>query len=343
MGATLPSLSIVIPSYNAARWLAPTLEKIDAALDRSPWRGAQIVVVNDGSTDDTKAALDDLAQRRPKLTPIHTENRGRFLARRAGIDAADADLVLLVDSRVFLDPEGLAYVAEQMTADPTALVWNGHVVIQNAGNPFARFWSTITFVAWRRYLADPRPSSFGADDFEYYPKGTGCFIAPRDELLAAYNAFSTHYDDLRRVNDDTSLIRTLVETHRVHISPGFSCTYHARDNLKSFLGHALHRGVTFVDGFLRPGTRFFLPLVAFLVAAPVALFAAVLYPIQVVTLLLVGLLVGMPLVLLGLLALRVPWRNAVAFCALAPPFAVVYGASIWRGVFLAIKKRVSRS
>lgn len=343
MVAHLPSLSVVIPSYNASRWLAPTLQRIDAALDRSPWGGAQVVIVNDGSTDDTREVLDSLATQRPQLTPIHTENRGRFLARRTGIAAAAGDLVLLVDSRVFLDPDGLAYVAERMTSDPTAVVWNGHVVIQNAGNPFARFWSTITFVAWRRYLADPKPTSFGADDFEYYPKGTGCFIAPRDELLTAYDAFSTHYDDLRKVNDDTSLIRTLVEAHRVHISPGFSCTYHARDNLKSFLGHALHRGVTFVDGFLRPGTRFFLPLVAFLVAAPIALVAAVIYPLQVAGLVLAGLLVGTPVVLVGLLALRVPWRNAVAFCALAPPFAVVYGASIWRGVFLAAKKRVSRS
>lgn len=332
------SLDIVIPVFNGAEWITKTIDRTTAALNASDWAGTDIIVVDDGSTDRTGPILDELARTRPELKVVHTPNQGRFLARKTGIEAAAADSILLVDTRVFLDESSLAFVHRRMAEDPDALIWNGHVEIDTSENSYARFWQAITFVAWRRYLADPRPVSFGPDDFDHYPKGTGCFLAPRAALIDAYRVFSSHYDDLRRVNDDTSLIRSLAEQSPIHIDPGFSCVYHARGDLKGFLTHAFYRGMHFVDGYLRPGNRFFLPLLGILGATPLGAAALALWPIATV---LSG-LAGLTAVALTLLVLGVPWRTVAWFVALLPAFTVVYAAGIWRGVALLVRTRRAR-
>lgn len=336
----VPSLSVVIPTFNAAAWLEPTVRHVQCALKNSPWADSEIVVVNDGSTDDTRAVLDGLAHDHTNIRSLHTTNKGRFLARLAGVKASSADLVLLVDSRVFLDEESLDYVSRALEADRSKLTWNGHVVIDTETNPYAGFWSAITFVAWREYLADPRPVSFGIEKFDHFPKGTGCFIAPRALVLEAYEHFSTLYDDLKFVSDDTHLLRHIASRSSINIAPGFSCTYHARDDLASFLGHAFGRGTRFVDGFLRPGTRYFPALVAFLAGSAMLPALAVKHPRRLGAVAGLACIPGLPLVYAGLRAAGVRSGDARSFCVLLPGFGAVYGAGIWRGVALVLRRRL---
>lgn len=333
------TLTVVIPCFNGQDWILRTIDCTRAAIESSGWAGSDIIVVDDGSTDETPARLDERAATDPLLHVIHTPNQGRFLARRTGIEAAAADLVLLIDTRVLLEPDALAFLHRRIDDDDGPQVWNGHVEIDTRQNPYARFWQAITFVAWRRYLANPRPVSFGPEDFDHYPKGTGCFLAPRQRLLRAYEAFSSHYDDLRRVNDDTSLIRGLAEETPIHIDPRFACTYHARGSFRGFLVHSFYRGMHFVDGYLRPGNRFFVPLLAILALTPVGMAALALAPVVTLG----AALIGLVMIVLVLVALRVPPRTSLWFGVLLTPFAAVYLAGIWRGVLTVVMTRRLRS
>jgi len=338
--AKVGSLSVVIPIFNGESWIEPTLARLRAAIAQAPgWHMADVVLVDDGSTDGTPALLDRMAADDPTLRVVHQENRGRFLARRAGLEAAGGEFVLLLDVRVFLDDDALAYLADQVGEHPDRAVWNGHCDIDVRGNPYARFWAAVTFAAWRRYLANPRLVDFGEDDFDLYPKGTGCFFAPRTSLLAAYEAFTTHYDDMRRVNDDTALLRRLAAEHRIFLGPGFACTYHARGSFKQFLNHSHYRGIHFVDGYLRRSSRYAGFIVAFLVATPVGVVALATWPVATVGVGVAGCVVAG----VALLALGVPPATAGSFAALLPLFAVVYGAGIWRGVLMAARTRLRRA
>ena len=60
---------------------------------------------------------------------------------------------------------------------------------QTSGNPFGAFGNVLVHIAWARYFDDPRPTSYGLDDFDHFPKGTGCFVAPRELLLQSMDAF----------------------------------------------------------------------------------------------------------------------------------------------------------
>lgn len=333
----LPSLSVVVPVFNGEAWVGPTAARVVEALKAAAWPDVDLVFVDDGSTDGTAAAVEALDLGVP-VRLVRQENKGRFLARKAGIEAAGGQSIFLLDARVFTEPQAFVNLAEQFRTHPERRVWNGHVDIAVKGNPFARFWQAVTFTAWRRYLANPRLVSFGADDFDYYPKGTGCFVAPRRLLLDAYAEFSTYYDDLRRVNDDTSLIRTLAEREPVYLGPEFAFTYHARDSLKGFMRHAFYRGIHFIDGYLRPGTRYFWLLVAVLAATPVGITLAAFKPLLVLAIGAAGCVAAAAL----MLALRTPPAAALWFAALLPFFAAVYGAGLWVGTFMAVRTRLGR-
>jgi glycosyltransferase involved in cell wall biosynthesis len=334
---SVPSLSIVIPVHNEPHWISRVVQEAAAAQRRSPFADADVVIVDDGSDDETRRALESLDAPLPLRIIRHERNAGRFAARRTGLEAARGELVLLLDSRVSLDPDALSFVASQMrNGDLPA--WNGHVEIETAGNPFARFWSVVSYAAFHEYLKDPRTTSFGLDEYDRFPKGTTCFLAPRDALLEAIREFRSHYPehDTRHVNDDTVLLRSLAARQRINISPGFACVYRSRTSLGQFLAHAFHRGTVFFDGFARPGTRYLPVIVAFFPAS--AAFGVFVLRRPRLGLLAAG---SAPLAAAaGAAALRRPWRDVVAFASLAPPFAAVFAAGIWRGAGIAFRSRM---
>ncbi len=132
-----------------------------------------------------------------------------------------------------------------------------------SGNPYGAFGNVLVALAWRDYFREPRTTSYGLEDFDRYPKGTTCFLAPRELLLEAFATFSTRYDDLRHANDDTPVLRALAARERIHLSPSFGCTYTPRGSLPPSCGTRVHRGVVFLDGHGRRESRFFPVVVAF--------------------------------------------------------------------------------
>ena len=330
-----PTLSVVIPVYDEPRWIGTTVADVVDAISSSPFGDPEIVIVDDGSAEETRQALAALEAPVP-LRVLRQDNAGRFAARRTGVEAARGEVVLLIDSRVSIRPGALAYVAARMEDRDDAPYWNAHVDIALAGNPYARFWNVLTEAAFADYFADPRPASFGLDDFDRFPKGTTCFLAPRADLLWAMDRFSSHYRDPRDANDDTILIRSLAERAPINISPGFSCLYRARESARGFLRHTHHRGVVFVDGHLRRGARFMPAIVAFLPLSAALATLAVRRPRAA----LAGAAAAPALGAAAGVALRRPPADIAALATLGPPWALAYGTGVWRGVLKAARARI---
>jgi glycosyltransferase involved in cell wall biosynthesis len=327
-------VSVVIPLYNERGNIGQTIGAVETAL-REAGLDAEIVVVDDGSTDgsgDTARGADVGL----RLRVIEQPNSGRYAARKAGLAAAEGDYVLFLDSRVRLQPGALAFLAERLGEGEH--VWNAHVVIETNGNPYARFWNVLTELAFADYFSDPRTTSFGAENFERFPKGTTCFLAPREALVDAFRAFSTRYSDTRNANDDTPIIRRLAEQRPINISPRFSCLYRPRSSLRGFLKHAYHRGIVFLDGHGRPESGYFPLVVAFYPLSVGAVLLAVRRPMAV------PILAGASVVAAGAVAaLKGRSRDETfAFAGLAPVYAVAHGAGMWRGLSLMVANRLRR-
>ncbi|MGC9611137.1 MAG: glycosyltransferase [Minisyncoccia bacterium] len=88
-----PLVSVVIPSYNSAKYI---LEAVDSALGQT-YQPLEIIVVNDGSTDDTEKILESYVKTN-RIRYIYQQNKGLAGARNTGFRAAKGKYVALLDS-----------------------------------------------------------------------------------------------------------------------------------------------------------------------------------------------------------------------------------------------------
>lgn len=104
----IPTLiSVVMPCYNAVRYLEEALASVEAqALPDGV--AMEILVVDDGSTDGSGALLDALAAGDRRVRVIHQANAGVSAARNAGLNAARGELISFVDADDLLLPGALA-------------------------------------------------------------------------------------------------------------------------------------------------------------------------------------------------------------------------------------------
>lgn len=113
-----PSLSIFFPAYNDSGTIASlVISAVQAAATLTP--DYEVLVVNDGSQDDTPRILDELARVYPEHVRIihHAKNRGYGGALRSGFEHASKDLVFYTDGDAQYDPAEVALLWEQLTDD----------------------------------------------------------------------------------------------------------------------------------------------------------------------------------------------------------------------------------
>ena len=333
-----PSLTFVVIVYNSGSMIEETLERLATDIERADWKNADILVVDDGSTDDTAAKATAYKKHTSVPITVHTQkNQGRLVASRVGTELAQGELVSFIGARVFMNEGSLAYLKDQLLSHPERRVWNCHIEVPRRHNIQAQFWHILTFVAWRRYLKKPHLMSFNIDDFDYYPKGTGGFICPKNLLLEGYSHLNSIYDDEKYSSDDTTLIRYIATKERIYMGPGYAADYIARSGFRNFVKHTYDRGAFLLDSYMRPGTRFFWPIIAYFL-----LFV----PVLIVCILMPWLLLLIPvfivLVVAGLLILGAALRDIVGFCILAPVFAFVYNLGMWKGLGIYLRTIIGR-
>ena len=331
------ALSAIIPVYEEPVWIRTSLADLDAEIMSSPFAGnAEIIVVDDGSGPETTEAILDTHTETPVRIVRLDENSGRLIARREGIRAAKGDLVLFIDSRISMGPGGLTFIA-QATRDPDTVVWNAHVDMDDDVNPYSRFWSLIVGEAWKGIDDNGGRHRWGADEFDTRPRGTTCFIAPREDAARAMEGVTSLVADARRANDEV-ILRRLIHVHDFNMDPAFRCEYRGRKSLKGFMRHAHHRGIVFVDGFLHPGRRFFPVLVAFFPASLAVAALALRWPRRAVKV-----VMAVPVVVAGLVAVR--HRNArdsAVAGALVLPWLASFTTGVWRGLLMIAAARGKR-
>lgn len=101
-------LDIIIPAYNAGRYLR---ECMDSMLGQETRYSFRVLAIDDGSTDATGEMLDGYAARDSRVHVVHQENRGHSGARNAGLKIADAELIMFLDSDDVLFPDAVEQLA----------------------------------------------------------------------------------------------------------------------------------------------------------------------------------------------------------------------------------------
>lgn len=120
-------VSVIIPTYNRPRWLP---EAIESVLDQT-YPHIEVIVVNDGSTDNTEQVLDPYMDR---IVYIYKENGGPGSAVNAGIMAAEGEYIARVDDDDRFLPEKVEFQVEMLQKGPhLGLVATDHHIIDAEG------------------------------------------------------------------------------------------------------------------------------------------------------------------------------------------------------------------
>lgn len=97
-------VSVIIPIYNVERYL----DRCITSVVNQSHRELQIILIDDGSTDNSPEICDRWADVDPRITVIHQENCGVSIARNRGLDEAVGEYVLWVDSDDYIAPESIS-------------------------------------------------------------------------------------------------------------------------------------------------------------------------------------------------------------------------------------------
>lgn len=124
-----PLVSIIVPVYNAEQYLRYC---VDSILNQS-YRNLEIILIDDGATDDSPQICDEYAAQDSRVTVIHQPNGGIAKAQNAGLDAAHGEYIAFADNDDILDRrniELLLHALLQSDADMSKARWRQFGVSQ---------------------------------------------------------------------------------------------------------------------------------------------------------------------------------------------------------------------
>jgi len=150
---TVKKLTIIIPCYNEEKLISSVLEKVlQTKLDHDLEK--QVIIVNDGSTDNSANAISQFCEKNPSVISIHQQkNSGKGAAVKAALQKADGDIIIIQDADFEYDPKDynkllhpiidghadIVYGSRFMGSGPHRVLFFFHTI----GNKFLTFLSNL--------------------------------------------------------------------------------------------------------------------------------------------------------------------------------------------------------
>ena len=106
-----PLISIIVPVYNVAKYL----DKCMSALLEQTYENIEIVLVDDGSTDNSGKLCDEYASKYSNVKVVHKANAGLGFARNSGLDVITGDYVVFVDSDDWVTSDYVMHLYTELT------------------------------------------------------------------------------------------------------------------------------------------------------------------------------------------------------------------------------------
>lgn len=115
----MTNISVVIPIYNSERYLSKCLESIIS----QSYKNFELVLVDDGSTDNSLSICNEWKNKFSKIKVIAKDNGGVSSARNAGIEAAGGEWITFIDSDDWIDADYLTSLTNSLKEHLTSIDW----------------------------------------------------------------------------------------------------------------------------------------------------------------------------------------------------------------------------
>lgn len=128
----MPKISVVVPVYNVEKYMVKSIDSIR----NQTIKDMEIILVDDGSTDNSGRICDEYKKKDPRVQVIHKKNGGQSTARNAGVEKASGEYIGFVDGDDYISPcmyEKLLNMIESAKAD--VAVCGIYDVYQNTKTP----------------------------------------------------------------------------------------------------------------------------------------------------------------------------------------------------------------
>jgi GT2 family glycosyltransferase len=227
-----PRASVVVCTYNGGR----TLDQCLRSLRQLDYPDYEVIVVNDGSTDNTREILERFQSAEPapwnetsvpRFKVIHQPNCGLSAARNAGLHAATGEIVAYTDDDCFTDPDWLTHLVDQLERTGAAAVGGPNLTPEDG-------WLAACVAA-----SPGQPTHVLESDqvAEHIP---GCNMAFRRDALLAINGFDPLY---RKAGDDVDVCWRLQQSGRwITFAPGAFVWHHRRQGPRAYLKQQMGYG-----------------------------------------------------------------------------------------------------
>ena len=106
-------ISVIVPVYNVAQYL----EKSIASIQQQTYQNLEIILVDDGATDESGRLSEQIAEQDDRVLIYHKENEGLSQARNDGLKQAHGDYVIFIDSDDYIHPEMIASLYQQLVKE----------------------------------------------------------------------------------------------------------------------------------------------------------------------------------------------------------------------------------
>jgi glycosyltransferase involved in cell wall biosynthesis len=172
-GRASPTVSVIIPTRDYGRYIRQAVESIRS----QTWTDWECLVVDDGSSDDTREILTELTAADPRIVYLTQESRGPSAARNAGLDAASGEFIQFLDADDLVGPRKLERQLQLLSEFPATDIVYGA----------ARYFSDLEAVD-----GTPPPAGVWLDSPHFHTaSGDGESVLPillRDNFIAVHAA-----------------------------------------------------------------------------------------------------------------------------------------------------------
>jgi glycosyltransferase involved in cell wall biosynthesis len=228
-------ISVVVPAYNAERWIAATLDSVAAQTHRA----LEVIIVDDGSTDGTVAIAEAFARRDPRFRVVRQANAGVAAARNHGASLAQSDLLAFVDADDLWSPDKTKrQLAALAAAGPgTGLCYSWYVMIDGA--------DTVIYREPGRIIEGEVLDTLFVENFI----GNGSAALVRREAFDRVGGFEPALRNASAQGcEDILFYCRVAEHYRFAVAPGYHIGYRQLpDNMSSDLTRMLRSWFMVVD------------------------------------------------------------------------------------------------
>jgi len=206
-----PRISVVVCTYNGNRTIRDCLE----GLKKVKYPNFEVIVVDDGSTDETVAILNEYDFRR-----IRTKNNGLSNARNLGLKAATGEIIAYIDDDAYPDQNWLTYLAEAFLQSEYAGMGGPNVAPPGDG---------LIADCIDKAPGGPVHVLLSDREAEHIP---GCNMAFRKEALEAIDGFDPKF---RAAGDDVDVCWRLQQKgYKLGFSPAAMVWHHCRNSVRAY-------------------------------------------------------------------------------------------------------------